>query len=100
MVPVERIELPTFGLQNRCSTAELNRRIEADWQEVNPSCGHRVFGGSNTRLVRKGPEPGKLILLRLRMKKASMFRVEGVRASNRCEVPRRVRCLTSIEVMT
>jgi hypothetical protein len=27
-VPVERIELPTFGLQNRCSTAELNRRIE------------------------------------------------------------------------
>jgi hypothetical protein len=24
-VPVERIELPTFGLQNRCSTAELNR---------------------------------------------------------------------------
>jgi hypothetical protein len=30
MVPVERIELPTFGLQNRCSTAELNRRIEGD----------------------------------------------------------------------
>jgi hypothetical protein len=28
LVPVERIELPTFGLQNRCSTAELNRRIE------------------------------------------------------------------------
>jgi hypothetical protein len=26
LVPVERIELPTFGLQNRCSTAELNRR--------------------------------------------------------------------------
>jgi hypothetical protein len=25
LVPVERIELPTFGLQNRCSTAELNR---------------------------------------------------------------------------
>jgi hypothetical protein len=25
VVPVERIELPTFGLQNRCSTAELNR---------------------------------------------------------------------------
>ena len=24
-MPVERIELPTFGLQNRCSTAELNR---------------------------------------------------------------------------
>jgi hypothetical protein len=28
LVPVERIELPTFGLQNRCSTAELNRKIE------------------------------------------------------------------------
>ena len=27
VVPVERIELPTFGLQNRCSTAELNRQI-------------------------------------------------------------------------
>jgi hypothetical protein len=27
LVPVERIELPTFGLQNRCSTAELNRLI-------------------------------------------------------------------------
>jgi hypothetical protein len=26
-VPVERIELPPFGLQNRCSTAELNRQI-------------------------------------------------------------------------
>jgi hypothetical protein len=25
MVPVERIELPTFGLQNHCSTSELNR---------------------------------------------------------------------------
>ena len=28
VVPVERIELPTFGLQNRCSTAELNRRTK------------------------------------------------------------------------
>ena len=27
LVPVERIELPTFGLQNRCSTAELNRHF-------------------------------------------------------------------------
>ena len=26
LVPVERIELPTFGLQNRCSTAELTRQ--------------------------------------------------------------------------
>ena len=39
MVPVERIELPTFGLQNRCSTAELNRRIEAigaRWKNIRP----------------------------------------------------------------
>jgi hypothetical protein len=28
MVPAERIELPTFGLQNRCSTAELCRRLK------------------------------------------------------------------------
>jgi hypothetical protein len=27
LVPDERIELPTFGLQNRCSTAELIRRV-------------------------------------------------------------------------
>jgi hypothetical protein len=31
LVPVERIELPTFGLQNRCSTAELNRRTKLQW---------------------------------------------------------------------
>ena len=31
MVPVERIELPTFGLQNRCSTAELNRQLIDAW---------------------------------------------------------------------
>ena len=28
LVPVERIELPTFGLQNRCTTAVLHRRPE------------------------------------------------------------------------
>ena len=32
MVPVERIELPTFGLQNRCSTAELNRHAPNSYQ--------------------------------------------------------------------
>jgi hypothetical protein len=38
-VPVERIELPTFGLQNRCSTAELNRRIErASGPTTSPDC--------------------------------------------------------------
>jgi hypothetical protein len=35
VVPVERIELPTFGLQNRCSTAELNRRIEVGGRQQN-----------------------------------------------------------------
>jgi hypothetical protein len=30
LVPVERIELPTFGLQNRCSAAELNRLKKRD----------------------------------------------------------------------
>jgi hypothetical protein len=29
MVPAEGIEPPTFGLQNRCSTAELSRLEEA-----------------------------------------------------------------------
>jgi hypothetical protein len=57
MVPVERIELPTFGLQNRCSTAELNRRIEAiGARRKCPPLGP-IFGGSNIRLGRKGPEP-------------------------------------------
>ena len=27
LVPAERIELPTNGLQNRCSTAELRRHL-------------------------------------------------------------------------
>ena len=32
MVPVERIELPTFGLQDRCTTAVLN------WQNRKQDC--------------------------------------------------------------
>jgi hypothetical protein len=31
MVPVEGIEPPTFGLQNRCSTAELNRQTSGSY---------------------------------------------------------------------
>jgi hypothetical protein len=31
MVPGERIELPTNGLQNRCSTAELTRQYEVSY---------------------------------------------------------------------
>jgi hypothetical protein len=30
MVPAERIELPTFGLQNRCTTAVLRRPSDAE----------------------------------------------------------------------
>ena len=57
MVPVERIELPTFGLQNRCSTAELNRRLNlASGNDEIPGF-RRSCGRSNIRLARKGPEP-------------------------------------------
>ena len=48
MVPDEGIEPPTFGLQNRCSTAELiRRRIPR-----NPEWGNRRslgFGASESR---------------------------------------------------
>ena len=67
LVPVERIELPTFGLQNRCSTAELNRQTRdfdnpADARKVSllsPAIRNRVGAGgpSNTRLVRQGLQP-------------------------------------------
>jgi hypothetical protein len=30
LVPVERIELPTFGLQNRCTTAVLHRHQDVE----------------------------------------------------------------------
>ena len=36
MVPAEGIEPPTFGLQNRCSTAELSR-LQDQWVSANPS---------------------------------------------------------------
>jgi hypothetical protein len=39
MVPVERIELPTFGLQNRCSTAELNRHCRTAISVAGPGQG-------------------------------------------------------------
>lgn len=35
MVPVEGIEPPTFGLQNRCSTAELRRQGVAEKYQRN-----------------------------------------------------------------
>ena len=41
VVPAERIELPTFGLQNRCSTAELSRlACQAAW----PGASGHVYG--------------------------------------------------------
>jgi hypothetical protein len=45
VVPGERIELPTNGLQNRCSTAELTRLFN----DLAFS-GHRV--GTNIRSLR------------------------------------------------
>jgi hypothetical protein len=50
-VPVERIELPTFGLQNRCSTAELNRRLIEFPTGLSLSIGER-FGNLDARRVR------------------------------------------------
>src|SRR3954453_15784073 len=44
LVPVERIELPPFGLQNRCPTADLNRPSHASDRRM-------------LRLVLRGPWP-------------------------------------------
>ena len=41
-MPVERIELPTFGLQNRCSTAELNRLRAIDRIGVGSIAADRI----------------------------------------------------------
>src|SRR5204862_6376715 len=61
LVPVERIELPTFGLQNRCSTAELNRLtrnlLNSRLKKASPCPATDAAGAggpSNTRLVRQG----------------------------------------------
>ncbi len=42
LVPVERIELPTFGLQNRCSTAELNRHGRTAISAAAPGQGRQM----------------------------------------------------------
>lgn len=42
MVPAERIELPTFGLQNRCTTAVLRR----PWRTPIPVPIRYSFGSS------------------------------------------------------
>jgi hypothetical protein len=54
MVPVERIELPTFGLQNRCSTAELNRRIETIVEQRNARRMGRSSAAQIADLIAKG----------------------------------------------
>jgi hypothetical protein len=68
VVPVERIELPTFGLQNRCSTAELNRQTRGKIIRSHPggSCrlcrsemGPTASAPSNTRLVGRGLQQRK-----------------------------------------
>ena len=46
MVPVEGIEPPTFGLQNRCSTAELSRHAAVSYQAA----------GSRTSLALSHPD--------------------------------------------
>jgi hypothetical protein len=76
MVPVERIELPTFGLQNHCSTAELNRlkaidRIDAGGIAADrilmphdgPVYGRRL-GRVNRRIPAK-PLSGRGVAIRL-----------------------------------
>jgi hypothetical protein len=76
-VPVERIELPTFGLQNRCSTAELNRlkaidRIDAGniaadriWMPQRPGSVYgRRLGRVNRRIPAK-PLSGRGVATRL-----------------------------------
>jgi hypothetical protein len=44
LVPGERIELPTNGLQNRCSTAELTRRRACRVDNVNGTFTQRIPG--------------------------------------------------------
>src|SRR5437763_14454992 len=71
LVPVERIELPTFGLQNRCSTAELNRLKAIDRIDAGSIAADRirmsqppasVYGrrlGRVNRRIRLRPLPGR-----------------------------------------
>ena len=42
MVPVERIELPTFGLQNRCTTAVLHRHPHIEWHKLILRASHAL----------------------------------------------------------
>ena len=55
MVPVERIELPTFGLQNRCSTAELNRLKAIDRIDVGSIGADRIWMPHDGSVYGRGP---------------------------------------------
>jgi hypothetical protein len=54
-VPVERIELPTFGLQNRCSTAELNRLKAIDRIDVGKLAADRIRMPRDGSVYGRGP---------------------------------------------
>jgi len=54
-VPVERIELPTFGLQNRCSTAELNRLKAIDRIDVGKLAADRIRMPHDGSVYGRGP---------------------------------------------
>jgi hypothetical protein len=57
MVPDEGIEPPTFGLQNRCSTAELIRRVDdLAW---NPS--NSIDHGQTFRQIDVGLQPTNMV---------------------------------------
>src|SRR5262245_14087268 len=57
MVPGERIELPTNGLQNRCSTAELTRQL-VGCQAVYQDSAGRCTPWSDSGVVPKKQSPG------------------------------------------
>ena len=43
VVPVERLELPTFGLQNRCTTTVLHRRLRTVFYHWAGALGKQCF---------------------------------------------------------
>jgi hypothetical protein len=85
LVPVERIELPTFGLQNRCSTAELNRQlIENPLYRFVP-CNRCPTGGapSNIRVGWQG-----LLARRFALDGHASLRMLVLAGLRRCRSPR------------
>jgi hypothetical protein len=51
MVPAEGIEPPTFGLQNRCSTAELSRPIDDGIQVSSPRLMQKARGEARRQIT-------------------------------------------------